>query len=52
VDGEFSVAQLRADGVSIEIDQLAYPNGRFPRLYNPEGNAIELWEPAGRNAER
>ncbi|HKM79439.1 MAG TPA: VOC family protein [Candidatus Acidoferrum sp.] len=45
-------AQLRAAGVSVEIDAQVYPNGRFARLYDPEGNPIELWEPAGRDAAR
>lgn len=43
------VAQLRAAGVSVEIDPEPYPNGRFARLHDPEGNPIELWEPAGRD---
>jgi predicted enzyme related to lactoylglutathione lyase len=38
-------AQLRAAGISVEIDPQIYPNGRFARLYDPEGNPIELWEP-------
>jgi catechol 2,3-dioxygenase-like lactoylglutathione lyase family enzyme len=42
------VEQLRAAGVSVELDAQTYPNGRFARLYDPEGKAIELWEPAGR----
>jgi catechol 2,3-dioxygenase-like lactoylglutathione lyase family enzyme len=41
------VAQLRAAGISVEIDPQKYPNGRFARLHDPEGNPIELWEPAG-----
>jgi predicted enzyme related to lactoylglutathione lyase len=41
------VAQLRAAGVSVEIDPQPYPNGRFARLYDPEGNPIELWEAGG-----
>jgi glyoxylase I family protein len=41
------VAQLRAAGIGVEVDPQAYPNGRFARLYDPEGNPIELWEPAG-----
>jgi predicted enzyme related to lactoylglutathione lyase len=45
-------AQLRSAGVSVEIDPQMYPNGRFARLCDPEGNPIELWEPAGRNAAR
>jgi glyoxylase I family protein len=44
------VAQLRDAGISVEIDPQRYPNGRFARLYDPEGNPIELWEPAGRDA--
>jgi glyoxylase I family protein len=44
------MAQLRAAGISVELDPEAYPNGRFARLYDPEGNPIELWEPAGRDA--
>jgi glyoxylase I family protein len=42
--------QLREAGIAVEIDEQNYPNGRFARLYDPEGNAIELWEPAGRNS--
>jgi len=44
-----TVTQLRAAGVSVEIDPEPYPNGRFARLHDPEGNPIELWEPAGRD---
>lgn len=37
------VAQLRATGVTVgEIE--SHPNGDFARLYDPEGNPIELWE--------
>jgi hypothetical protein len=28
----------------VDIDPQHYPNGRFARLYDPEGNPIELWE--------
>jgi glyoxylase I family protein len=45
------VAQLRAAGVSVEIDPEQYPNGRFARLHDPEGNSIELWEPKGRDGD-
>jgi glyoxylase I family protein len=41
------VAQLRRAGIAVDIDPEKYPNGRFARLYDPEGNPIELWEPAG-----
>jgi len=40
------VAQLRDAGVSVEVDSNSYPNGRFARTHDPEGNPIELWEPA------
>jgi catechol 2,3-dioxygenase-like lactoylglutathione lyase family enzyme len=44
------VEQLRAGGIEVQIDEQPYPNGRFARLHDPEGNPIELWEPAGRDA--
>jgi len=44
------LVQLRAAGIAVELDSQAYPNGRFARLYDPERNPIELWEPAGRDA--
>jgi len=40
------VAQLRAAGISVKTDPEPYPNGRFARLHDPEGNPIELWQPA------
>jgi len=43
-------AQLRTAGIDIKIDPKSYPNGRFARLYDPEGNPIELWQPAKPNA--
>jgi glyoxylase I family protein len=43
-------AQLRAAGITVDVDQKVYPNGRFARLHDPEGNPIELWEPQGRDA--
>jgi glyoxylase I family protein len=45
-DLDAMTAQLRAAGIAVEIDQQHYPNGRFARLHDPEGNPIELWEPA------
>jgi glyoxylase I family protein len=38
-------AQLRAAGLDVTVDPESYPNGRFARLYDPEGNPVELWEP-------
>ena len=39
------VTQLRASGLDVTVDPQTYPNGRFARLYDPEGNPVELWEP-------
>ncbi len=41
------VAQLRANGSTVEVNPETYPNGRFAKLNDPEGNPIELWEPGG-----
>src|SRR3984893_7829466 len=38
--------QLEAAGIAVKIDPQSYPNGRFARLHDPEGNPIELWQPA------
>lgn len=43
-------AQLRAAGITVEIDPKTYPNGRFAHLSDPEGNPLELWEPQGRDS--
>jgi len=49
-DLDAMAAQLRSAGIYIEMDPERYPNGRFARLYDPEGNPIELWQPQGRDA--
>ena len=43
-DIEAFVAQLKADGIAVELDPQTYPNGRFATLAAPEGNPIQLWE--------
>lgn len=45
-DLDAMVAQLRAAGLTVDVDPERYPNGRFARTHDPEGNPIELWEPA------
>jgi glyoxylase I family protein len=45
-------AQLQAAGIAVKIDSQSYPNGRFARLHDPEGNPIELWQPAKPAAPR
>lgn len=42
------IAQLKAAGIAIETrpdEWDSYETGRFARIYDPEGNPIELWEP-------
>jgi glyoxylase I family protein len=39
-------AQLQAAGIEVKVDPQSYPYGRFARLHDPEGNPIELWQPA------
>ena len=43
------VAQLRERGITVEVDSEVYPNGRFARLSDPEGNPIQLWQPGGKD---
>jgi glyoxylase I family protein len=49
-DLDAMTAQLRASNIAVEVDPKTYPNGRFARLHDPDGNPIELWEPAGAKA--
>jgi predicted enzyme related to lactoylglutathione lyase len=49
-DLDAMVAALRAAGIAVSVDPETYPNGRFARLNDPEGNPLELWEPAGPEA--
>ena len=44
------VAQLREGGVNVEVDSERYPNGRFAQLYDPDGNAVQLWQPMASEA--
>jgi glyoxylase I family protein len=49
---EKMAAQLRSAGITVTIDPEHYPNGRFARTHDPEGNPIELWEPDGQETSR
>jgi predicted enzyme related to lactoylglutathione lyase len=40
------LAKLRAAGVEVTREEEMDGVGRFARVHDPEGNAIELWEPA------
>ena len=46
-DLDAMVDQLRTAGIEVEVDEELYPNGRFAHLHDPEGNPVQLWEPAG-----
>jgi hypothetical protein len=41
------IVQLQNNGQKVSLDKEVYPNGRFARLHDLEGNPIELWEPNG-----
>jgi predicted enzyme related to lactoylglutathione lyase len=45
-DLDAMVVQLRAAGVAINSPETQEEVGRFAWLVDPEGNRIELWEPA------
>lgn len=40
------VAQLRAAGIEVKDPESYSGIGHFTRLHDPEGNPIELWQPA------
>jgi glyoxylase I family protein len=40
------VGQLRAADIAVQLDPEQYPNGRFARLDDPDGNPIQLWQPS------
>ncbi|MEJ3653990.1 VOC family protein [Pseudonocardia sp. TRM90224] len=46
-DLDAMVVQLSAAGIEVEVDPETYPNGTFANLHDPEGNPIQLWQPAG-----
>lgn len=49
-DLDAQVAALEATGIDVTVDPETYPNGRFARLHDPEGNPVELWQPAEHTA--
>jgi glyoxylase I family protein len=51
-DLDAMVAQLRSHEIEVDVDPEMYPNGRFARLHDPEGNPIELWQPMGTDQSR
>ena len=51
-DLDAMVAQLKRASIAVEVDPATYPNGRFARLQDPEGNPIQLWQPKDPKATR
>jgi len=47
-DLDAMMARLEASGIAVETrpDEWDSEVGRFCRIHDPEGNPIELWEPA------
>src|SRR3954452_640226 len=45
-DLEAMADQLRQAGESVDVDPEHYSIGRFAQLSDPEGNRIQLWQPA------
>ena len=39
------VAQLRSLGEEVTVDPETHSYGRFARVHDPEGHAVELWQP-------
>lgn len=47
-DLDAMIAQLEAAGIAVETrEEWDGEAGRFARIHDPEGNPIELWQPAG-----
>jgi glyoxylase I family protein len=46
-DLDAMVTQLKGTGISVEVDPQEYPIERFASIHDPEGNPIQLWQPAG-----
>ncbi len=40
------ISQLQSEGIEVTLNEDVLPIGRFAKLHDPEGNPIELWEPA------
>jgi len=51
-DLDAMVAQLKRADIEVTVDPELYPNGRFARLNDPDGNPIQLWEPRRPSQDR
>lgn len=50
-DLDAMVAQIRAAGHEVLVDPETYPNGWFAATTDPEGNHVQIWQPAGADAD-
>ena len=46
-DLDAMIAQLKSADIEVSQESEMEGIGRFARIHDPEGNAIELWEPVG-----
>ena len=46
-DLDAMLAQLREADIEVSHEETMAGVGRFARIHDPEGNPVELWEPAG-----
>ena len=46
-DLDAMVSQLREANIEVQVDAETYSFGRFASLSDPDGNPIQLWQPAG-----
>ena len=49
---EASLAELRAEGVKVLDEIVEFPFGRLGWCIDPEGNKVELWEPANEEGQQ
>ncbi|MEZ5931885.1 MAG: VOC family protein [Alphaproteobacteria bacterium] len=49
-DLDAMLAQLRASDIEVTREEAMDGIGRFARVHDPEGNPLELWEPAPEEA--
>ena len=45
-DLDAMLAQLKVAGINANHEDAMEGVGRFARIHDPEGNPVELWEPA------
>lgn len=50
-DLDACLAELKADGVTVLEQTVEFPFGRLGWCLDPEGNKVELWEPANEEGQ-